>query len=157
MAAWNRVIELNLTAAFCTTKAALPAMRESGYGRIINIASAHGRVGSVNKSAYVASKHGLIGLTKVTALETANSGVTCNAILPGWVKTPLVEAQIAARAKASNRTFAEEQDDLLREKQPQRQFATPRALGDLAAFMCSESAANMTGESVSIDGGWTAQ
>lgn len=155
--AWNRVIAINLTAAFSTTKAALPGMRKAGWGRIINIASAHGKVGSANKSAYVASKHGIIGLTKVTAIEAANSGITCNAILPGWVLTPLVAAQIRARAEASGRSFEEEQDDLLREKQPQRQFATPRAIGDLAAFMCSESASNMTGESVSVDGGWCAQ
>ena len=154
--AWERVVGVNLTAAFLTTKAALPAMRAAEWGRIVNIASAHGVVGSANKSAYVAAKHGLLGLTKVTALEAANSGVTANAIKPGWVLTPLVEAQIRARAEASGRSIEEETDDLLREKQPQRRFTTPEQLGELVAFLSSDAAANLTGDAIAMDGGWTA-
>ncbi|KAA0147254.1 hypothetical protein FNF29_07515 [Cafeteria roenbergensis] len=155
--AWERIMAVNLTAAFLASRAVLPAMRENKWGRIVNIASVHGVVASANKSAYVAAKHGLIGFTKALALETANSGVTANAIKPGWVLTPLVEAQIQARAATSGRSFEEEKDDMLREKQPQRQFATPEDLGELTAFLCSQAAANMTGESIAMDGGWTAQ
>jgi 3-hydroxybutyrate dehydrogenase len=157
LSAWERVLSINLTAAFLTSKCVIPAMKENKWGRIVNIASVHGEVGSIHKSAYVAAKHGIIGLTKVTALEMANTGVTCNAIKPGWVLTPLVEAQIHARAKERKVSFEEAKDALLAEKQPQRRFALPEDIGSLAAFLCSEAAANITGESIAVDGGWTAQ
>jgi len=153
---WDMVLSLNLNAAFHTMRLALPDMKEKDWGRIINVASAHGQVASVNKSAYVASKHGLIGLTKVCALETAESGITANSICPGWVRTPLVEDQIVARAEKSGRSIDEEARDLLSEKQPSKQFATPDQLGAAAVFLCSDAASQMTGSTLTMDGGWTA-
>jgi 3-hydroxybutyrate dehydrogenase len=154
---WDAVLATNLSSAFHLTAAAIPTMRSKGYGRIINISSVHGLVASENKSAYVASKHGLIGLTKVVALETAPHGITCNAICPGWVLTPIVEAQIRQRMEreGSEREVAERR--LLEEKQPSGVFSRPADIGALAVFLCSESASNITGASLPIDGAWTAQ
>jgi 3-hydroxybutyrate dehydrogenase len=154
---WDAVIAINLSSAFHTTKAALPAMRGKGWGRVINIASAHGLAASANKSAYVAAKHGIVGLTKVTALETGGSGITCNAICPGWVLTPLVKKQIENRAAASGRSYEEEKLDLVAEKTPSKDFSTPEQIGGLAVFLCSASADQITGAPLSIDGGWMAQ
>jgi len=154
---WDAVIAINLSSAFHTTKAALPAMRKKGWGRIINIASAHGLVASPQKVAYVAAKHGIVGMTKVVALETGGSGITCNAICPGWVLTPLVKKQIEDRAKKSGRTFDEEKYDLVVDKTPSKDFSTPEQLGGLAVFLCSPSADQITGTTISSDGGWTAQ
>ncbi len=154
---WDAIIAINLSAAFHTAKAALPGMKQRKWGRIINIASAHGLVASGEKAAYVAAKHGIIGLTKVIAIETANYGITCNAISPGWVLTPLVERQVEARAKAAGITIEAAKEDMLREKQPMLQFTTPEKIGALAVFLCSNNASTMTGWSLSIDGGWTAQ
>jgi 3-hydroxybutyrate dehydrogenase len=154
---WDAVIAINLSAAFHATKAALPLMTAKGWGRVINIASAHGLVASGEKAAYVSAKHGLVGLTKVTAIETANEGVTCNAICPGWVLTPLVQQQIEARARARGVPVEEEREALLREKQPMLDFTTPERIGALAVFLCGEAAATMTGAALSIDGGWVAQ
>lgn len=154
---WDAVIALNLSAAFHAMRCALPAMQARGWGRIVNIASAHGLVASVNKSAYVAAKHGLIGLTKVVALENARSGITCNAICPGWVLTPLVQKQIDARAAAHGLSAEQAKDELLGEKQPSMEFVTPQQLGELAAFLCSEAAAQVRGSAYVMDGGWTAQ
>ena len=154
---WDAVIAVNLSAAFHASKAALPAMIAKRWGRIINIASAHGLVASGEKAAYVAAKHGLVGLTKVTAIETANQGVTCNAICPGWVLTPLVEQQIAARAAAQGIPVEQARDDLVREKQPMLDYTTPEKIGALAVFLCGEAASTITGAALSIDGGWVAQ
>jgi len=154
---WDAVIAINLSAAFHASKAALPHMIARGWGRIVNIASAHGLVASGEKAAYVAAKHGLIGLTKVTAIETANQGVTCNAICPGWVLTPLVQRQIEARAAAQGVSVEQAREDLVREKQPMLDYTTPERLGALAVFLCGEAAATMTGASLSMDGGWVAQ
>ena len=154
---WDAVIAINLSAAFHAMQAAIPAMVQAGWGRIINIASAHGLVGSAEKSAYVAAKHGLIGLTKVGAIELANSGVTVNAICPGWVLTPLVQAQIDARAKAQGVSTDEIARTMLAEKQPMSQFTTPEGIGGLAVFLCSDAARTITGAPLSIDGGWVAQ
>jgi len=154
---WNAVIAINLSSAFHTIRTALPGMKARGWGRIINVASAHGLVASANKAAYVASKHGLLGLTKVVALENAETPVTCNAICPGWVLTPLVQRQIEARAKTEGVTVEEAGRELLSEKQPSKRFTTPEQIGDLAVFLCSPGAANMTGTNVNADGGWTAQ
>ena len=154
---WDAVIAINLSAAFHATKAVLPQMLASGWGRIVNIASAHGLVASGEKAAYVTAKHGLVGLTKVIAIEAANSGVTCNAICPGWVLTPLVKQQIEARAAAQSISFQQAHDDLLREKQPMLQYTTPEKIGGLTVFLCSDAASTMTGAALSIDGGWTAQ
>jgi 3-hydroxybutyrate dehydrogenase len=154
---WDHLIALNLSAAFHAMKAVLPAMLQRGWGRIINIASAHGLVASVNKAAYVASKHGLVGLTKVAALETAETGVTVNAIAPGWVLTPLVEAQIHTRAHSEGMSFDEARVALLAEKQPSRQFVTPSQIGALVVFLCSPAADQIRGQAIGIDGGWTAQ
>ncbi len=153
---WDQVIAINLSSAFHTAKAAVPGMKKRQWGRIINIASAHGLVASAQKTAYVASKHGVIGLTKSVALELVNAGITCNAICPGWVLTPLVQQQIAARAQASGKTIEAEQLTLLSEKQPMHKFSTPENIGALTVFLCSEAASTMTGASYSIDGGWTA-
>jgi len=153
---WNAVIAINLSSSFHTIRAALPGMKRRQWGRIVNIASAHGLVASVQKAAYVASKHGVVGLTKVVALETANDGITCNAICPGWVLTPLVEQQIVARAKASGNPIETEKLALLSEKQPMHKFTTPESIGSLAVFLCSDAAATITGANLSIDGGWTA-
>ena len=154
---WDLVIAINLSSAFHTIRTALPGMRQRGWGRIINISSAHGLVASVNKSAYVAAKHGIIGLTKVVALETAESGITCNAICPGWVLTPLVQQQINARAAAENKTIEQAERDLLSEKQPSLRFATPEQLGALVVFLSSPGGDSMTGTSLPMDGGWTAR
>jgi 3-hydroxybutyrate dehydrogenase len=132
-------------------------MKARGWGRIVNIASAHGLVASVHKAAYVAAKHGLVGLTKVVALEAAGAGITCNAICPGWVLTPLVEQQIAANAAAAGQSLEAAQADLLAEKQPSGEFATPEQIGQLAGFLCSDGAAQITGAALNIDGGWVAQ
>lgn len=154
---WDAVIAINLSSAFHTIRAALPVMKAQGWGRIINIASAHGQVASPFKSAYVAAKHGLIGLTKVVALEAAETAVTCNAICPGWVLTPLVERQIDARAIAEGLTIKDAGRELLKEKQPSMRFTTPEQIGGIAVFLCSAAAANMTGTNLTADGGWTAQ
>jgi 3-hydroxybutyrate dehydrogenase len=154
---WDAVIAINLSAAFHAAKAALPSMIARKWGRIINIASAHGLVASPFKVAYVAAKHGVLGMTKVAAIELANSGVTCNAICPGWVLTPLVAQQIEARAGAAGVPVAEARDDLLREKQPMLDFTTPEKIGALAVFLCSDGASTITGAALSIDGGWVAQ
>ena len=154
---WDLVIAVNLSAAFHTTRLALPSMRARGRGRIVNVASAHGLVASPEKAAYVAAKHGLIGLTKVTALETAESGVTCNAICPGWVLTPLVQAQIDERAAAEGLSLEEAKRALLEEKQPSLEFVTPEQLAALVLFLCSPAADQVRGASLSMDGGWTAR
>jgi 3-hydroxybutyrate dehydrogenase len=154
---WDAVIAINLSSSFHSIRAAAPGMKKRKWGRIINIASAHGLVASGQKAAYVAAKHGLVGLTKVVAIETANAGVTCNAICPGWVLTPLVQAQIEARAKASGKTVEQEKIALVSEKQPMRQYTLPENIGALAVFLASDAAATITGSAYSIDGGWTAQ
>ncbi|WP_343559259.1 3-hydroxybutyrate dehydrogenase [Kiloniella sp. b19] len=154
---WDAVIAINLSAVFHATAAALPAMKSRGWGRVVNIASAHGLRASVNKSAYVAAKHGVVGLTKTTALEVAGQGVTCNAICPGWVLTDLVRAQIEARAVKSGRSFEQEAEDLLSEKMPACQFVTPEQLGQFCVFLCSEGGDLMTGGAYVMDGGWTAR
>ena len=154
---WDAVIAINLSSAFHTIRAAVAGMKKRQWGRIINIASAHGLVASAQKVAYVAAKHGMVGLTKVVALETANAGVTCNAICPGWVLTALVQAQIDARAKASGKTVREEEIALLSEKQPMHQFTRPESIGALAVFLCGDAAASITGAAYSIDGGWVAK
>jgi 3-hydroxybutyrate dehydrogenase len=154
---WDAVIAINLSAAFHASKAALPHMIARQWGRIVNIASAHGLVASGEKAAYVAAKHGLVGLTKVTAIETANQGVTCNAICPGWVLTPLVQQQIEARAKALGIPVGQAREDLVREKQPMLDYTTPQKIGALAVFLCGEAASTITGAALSIDGGWVAQ
>jgi len=154
---WNAIIALNLSAVFHGTAAALPYMKKQGWGRIINIASAHGLVASVNKSAYVAAKHGVVGLTKVTALENAGQGITCNAICPGWVRTPLVEKQIEAQAKKKNIPTEDAAREILMEKQPSLQFVTPEQLAGAAVFLSSDAADQMTGTTMTLDGGWTAR
>ncbi len=154
---WDYLIALNLSAVFHCTRLALPYMRQSNWGRIINIASAHGLVASINKAAYVAAKHGVIGLTKVTALETAKENITCNAICPGWVYTSLVENQIHEKAKLKNISFEEAMHELLSEKQPSLRFVKPEDIGEMALFLCQEAASQMTGAAWSVDGGWTAQ
>ncbi len=154
---WDQIIAINLSAAFHAMKAAIPAMTGAGWGRIINIASAHGLVGSPEKSAYVAAKHGIIGLTKVGALELANTGTTVNAICPGWVLTPLVQAQIDARANASGTSADDVARGMLSEKQAMVEFSTPEGIGGLAVFLCSDAARTITGASLSIDGGWVAR
>jgi 3-hydroxybutyrate dehydrogenase len=154
---WDAVIAINLSAVFHGTHHVLPGMRARGWGRILNIASVHGMVGSVNKAAYVAAKHGVIGLTKVVALEAAGTGVTCNAICPGWVLTPLVQKQIDALALGKGLTVEEAGRLLVGEKQPSRDFVTPDQLGGLAVFLCSDAAEQMTGSAVTMDGGWTSQ
>lgn len=154
---WDAILALNLSAVFHGSAAALPYMKKQGWGRIINIASAHGLVGSANKSAYVAAKHGVVGLTKVTALETAGSGVTANAICPGWVRTALVEKQITALAEQHQVDQDAAARDLLSEKQPSLQFVTADQLGATAVFLASDAAAQITGTTLSVDGGWTAR
>ncbi|HLJ63881.1 MAG TPA: 3-hydroxybutyrate dehydrogenase [Stellaceae bacterium] len=154
---WDKIIAVNLSSAFHTIKAALPAMKKRRWGRIINIASAHGLVASAQKAAYVAAKHGIVGLTKTVAIEAAGEGVTCNAICPGWVLTPLVEEQLKARAAARGQTLEEAKIALLQEKQPLEEFTSPAAIGDLVVFLCGEAARTMTGAALSIDGGWVAQ
>lgn len=154
---WDAIISINLSAAFHAMQAVLPHMQKKGWGRIINIASAHGKVASAGKSAYVASKHGIVGLTKVVALENANKGITANAICPGWVLTPLVQKQIDDRAKAKGISAQEEKDALLGEKQPMLEFSSPESLGGLAAFLAGPYSSTITGTTISMDGGWTAQ
>ena len=154
---WDAIIAINLSSAFHTTRLAVPAMKAAGWGRILNIASAHGLVASAQQSAYVASKHGLVGFTKSIALETATTGVTCNAICPGWVLTPLVQKQIDARAKNEGITVEQANTELLAEKQPSLQFTTPEELGSLAVYLCSPGANNVRGVAWNMDGGWVAQ
>jgi 3-hydroxybutyrate dehydrogenase len=154
---WDAVIAINLSSAFHATRLALPAMREANWGRIINVASVHGLVASAEKSAYVAAKHGIVGLTKVTALENATTGVTCNAICPGWVLTPLVQKQVDAKALALGVSNDEAKKALLGEKEPSMQFTTPEELGELAVFFCSPAGNNVRGVAWNMDGGWTAQ
>ena len=154
---WDAIIAINLSSAFHTCRAALPGMKQRKWGRIINIASAHGLVASGEKAAYVAAKHGVVGLTKVVAVEAANDGVTCNAICPGWVLTPLVQKQIEDRAKASGKTVEQAKNELLAEKQPMLEFSTPEGVGALAVFLAGDAAATITGSAYSLDGGWTAQ
>ncbi|KTC24858.1 3-hydroxybutyrate dehydrogenase [Pseudomonas putida] len=153
---WDAIIALNLSAVFHSTRLALPGMRQRNWGRVINIASVHGQVGSVGKAAYVAAKHGVVGLTKVVGLETATSNVTCNAICPGWVLTPLVQKQIDDRI-ASGVDPQQAQQDLLAEKQPSHAFVTPQHLGELVLFLCSEAGSQVRGAAWNIDGGWLAQ
>jgi len=154
---WDAIIAINLSAAFHTTRLALPAMKARNWGRIINIASVHGLVGSAQKSAYVAAKHGIVGFTKVTALENAHSGVTCNAICPGWVLTPLVQRQVDVRAKQQGVSNEQAKKDLLLEKQPSGEFVTPQQLGELAVFLSSDAASQVRGVAWNMDGGWVAQ
>jgi len=154
---WDAIIAVNLSSAFHSIRAAVPGMKQRKWGRIINIASAHGLVASGQKAAYVAAKHGIVGLTKVVAIETANAGITCNAICPGWVLTPLVQKQIDDRAKASGKSVREEEIALLSEKQPMHEFTKPENIGALAVFLASDAAASITGSAYSIDGGWVAQ
>jgi len=155
-AKWDAILAINLSSAFHTTRLVLPRMVENKWGRIVNIASAHGLVASPFKSAYVAAKHGIVGLTKVTALETAEQGITCNAICPGYVYTPLVEAQIDGQAKAHNIPREQVIRDVLLAQQPNKRFATVEELGDLTVFLASEAAASITGVALPVDGGWTA-
>lgn len=154
---WDAIIAINLSSAFHTTRLALPYMKARDWGRVINVASVHGLVASAQKSAYVAAKHGIVGFTKAVALETATSGVTVNAICPGWVLTPLVQKQIDDRAARDGIAAAQAQRDLLGEKQPSLQFTTPEQLGELAVFLCSAAADNIRGAAFNVDGGWTAQ
>jgi len=154
---WDTVIAINLSAAFHAIRAALPHMKARNWGRIVNIASAHGLVASAHKAAYVAAKHGMLGLTKVVALETATSGITCNAICPGWVLTPLVQKQIDDRAAGEKISAEKARAELLGEKQPSLQFATPEEIGAAALFLCSQAAAQIRGIALPVDGGWTAQ
>lgn len=154
---WEAIIAINLSAAFYATRAVLPQMYARNWGRIINIASAHGLVASVQKAGYVAAKHGLVGLTKVVALESATTGVTCNAICPGWVLTPLVQKQIDALAAREKLPVEQAKARLLGEKQPSGEFVTPEQIAALAVFLCSHVAAQIRGAALSIDGGWTAQ
>jgi 3-hydroxybutyrate dehydrogenase len=155
-AKWDAILAINLSSAFHATKAVLPGMKQRGWGRIINVASAHGLVGSPFKSAYVAAKHGILGLTKVTALETAEAGITCNAICPGYVWTPLVQKQIPEQARAHGLTEGEVVREILLANQPNKRFATVEEMGALAVFLCSQGAASMTGAALPVDGAWTA-
>jgi len=154
---WDAIIAINLSSAFHTIHRSLPGMRQRGWGRIVNTASVHGLVASANKAGYISAKHGLVGLTKEVALETAGSGVTCNAICPGWTRTELIEPQIAAKAEALGVDIEEGGRQLLAEKQPSRQFVTVEQLGQLVLFLCSDAAAQITGTAIPVDGGWTAQ
>jgi 3-hydroxybutyrate dehydrogenase len=154
---WDAIIAINLSAVFHGMKAAIPGMKRKGWGRIINIASAHGLVASPQKVAYVAAKHGVLGMTKVAAIELANTGITANAICPGWVLTPLVEKQLEDRARQEGTDVEREKHQFLTEKQAMAQFSTPEQIGALAAFLCSDDASTITGAPLSIDGGWVAQ
>jgi 3-hydroxybutyrate dehydrogenase len=153
---WDAILSINLSSAFHTIRLALPAMRQNRFGRIINIASAHGLVGSPFKAAYVAAKHGIVGLTKVAALESAEDGITCNAICPGYVYTPLVEAQIDGQARAHGISREKVIHDILLAQQPNKHFATVEELGALTVFLASDVAASITGTALPVDGGWTA-
>jgi 3-hydroxybutyrate dehydrogenase len=154
---WDAIIAINLSASFHAIKAAVPGMAKRRWGRIINIASAHGLVGSGGKVAYVSAKHGLVGMTKVVAIDHANDGITCNAICPGWVLTPLVEKQIEDNAKQEGIPVEKAKENLLKEKQPVLKFSTPEHLGALTVFLCGDTAETITGTAVSMDGGWIAQ
>ena len=154
---WDAILAINLSSNFHAIKAALPQMKQRNWGRIVNVASVHGLVASTHKAAYVAAKHAVIGLTKVVALETARSGITCNAICPGWVLTPLVQEQIAAIAARERISEDDARTKLLGEKQPSHEFATPEQLGRLAVFLCSDDAIQMRGAALCVDGGWLAQ
>ena len=154
---WDAILAINLSAAFHAMHLTVGAMRQRGWGRVINTASAHGLVASAQKAGYVAAKHGLIGLTKVVALETAGTGVTCNAICPGWVRTELVERQIEALASRTETDIESAARSLLEEKQPSLEFVTPEQIGQFAVFLCSDAARQITGAALSMDGGWTAQ
>jgi len=154
---WDAILAINLSSVFHATRLALPAMQAAGWGRIINVASVHGLVASAEKAAYVAAKHAVVGLTKVTALENATTGITCNAICPGWVLTPLVQKQVDAKAAALGVSNEEATRRLLGEKEPSLQFTTPQELGALAVFFCSPAAANVRGVAWNMDGGWLAQ
>jgi 3-hydroxybutyrate dehydrogenase len=154
---WDAVLAVNLSAAFHSVRAALPIMKSKNWGRIINVASVHGLVASAGKAAYVAAKHGLVGLTKVIALETARTGITCNAICPGWVDTPIVRRQVDDRAAREGVSAEEAKTRLLAEKQPSQEFATPEQIGELAVFLCSPAADQIRGAALPVDGGWVAQ
>lgn len=154
---WDAIIAINLSSAFHTSRLAVPGMLERNWGRVINIASAHGLVASAGKSAYVSAKHGIVGFTKTLALETARTGVTCNAICPGWVLTGLVQKQIDARAKSEGISPEQAKIELVSEKQPSQAFVTPEQLGGLAVFLCSPAADQVRGAAWNIDGGWVAQ
>jgi 3-hydroxybutyrate dehydrogenase len=154
---WDAILAVNLTAAFHTTRLALPTMRARNWGRIVNVASVHGLVASANKAAYVAAKHGLVGFTKVTALETARTGITCNAVCPGWVLTPLVQKQVDARAARDGSSDEAAKEALLSEKQPSGEFVTPEQLAATVLFLCSDAASQVRGATWNVDGGWTAQ
>ena len=154
---WDAIIAINLSSAFHTTHHALPGMKKRNWGRIINIASVHGLVGSAQKSAYVAAKHGIVGLTKVLALENAHTGITCNAICPGWVLTPLVQKQVDARAEREKISNEQAKHDLVAEKQPSGNFVAPEQLAALAVFLCGPDASEVRGVAWNMDGGWTAQ
>lgn len=154
---WDAIIAVNLSSSFHTIRGALPGMQARGWGRIINVASAHGLVASVNKAGYVSAKHGLMGLTKVVALENAGKGITCNAICPGWVLTPLVQKQIEMRAEKQAISLQQAERELLIEKEPSGKFTSIEEIAALAVFLCSDAAKNMTGVPISNDGGWTAQ
>jgi 3-hydroxybutyrate dehydrogenase len=154
---WDAIIAINMSSAFHTTRLAMPSMKQKNWGRVINVASTHGLVASAQKSAYVAAKHGIVGFTKAIALETATTGITVNAICPGWVLTPLVQRQIDARAAKEGISVERAKHDLLAEKQPSLQFTTPEQLGELAVFLCSAAADNVRGVAWAVDGGWTAQ
>ena len=154
---WDAIIAINLSATFHAIHEALPLMKAAKWGRIINIASTHGLVASAQKVAYVAAKHGIVGLTKVVGMECADTGVTCNAICPGWVLTPLVEKQIEDRAKKNGTTVEAEKAALLGEKQAMHKFTTPEHLGGLAVYLCSDNAETTTGTTLSVDGGWVAE
>jgi len=152
----GRIIAINLSSVFHTTAAALPLMRSRGWGRIVNVASAHGLTASPFKSAYIAAKHGVVGFTKTTALETAEEKITCNAICPGYVLTPLVEAQIPDQMKTHGMDREQVVRDVMLARQPSKEFATVEQIGGTTAFLCSEAAAQITGTTISVDGGWTA-
>ena len=153
---WDAIIAINMNSAFHCTAAALPMMRKAGWGRVINVASAHGLTASPYKSAYVAAKHGVVGMTKVVALETAKEKITANAICPGYVLTPLVEAQIPDTAKKYDMTEEEAKEKVILERQPSKEFATTEQIGGTAVFLCSSAADQITGTTISVDGGWTA-
>ena len=157
VAKWDAIIAINLSSTFHTTRLAIPPMRAKSWGRVINIASTHGLVASAQKSAYVSAKHGVIGFTKAVALETATTGITVNAICPGWVLTPLVQKQVEARAAKDQVEIDEAKRRLLADKQPSMQFTTPEQLGELAVFLCSAAADNIRGTAINVDGGWLAQ
>jgi 3-hydroxybutyrate dehydrogenase len=154
---WEAILSINLSSAFYMTRAVVPGMKEAGWGRIINVASAHGLTASPYKSAYVAAKHGMVGMTKVVALELAQQGITCNAICPGYVLTPLVEGQIDDQAQAHDMSREEVKEKVMLAKQPTKAFVQPEELGALAVFLCSDAAAQITGAALPVDGGWTAE